>query len=97
MPDLASITISSGSIALRAQQRDQRKLRAGRVAAGIGDEMRAGDVVAIDLGEAVDRLPLQLRRVVLVAVPARVGVGREPEVGRQIDHLDRRQRAEQLP
>ena len=72
MPDLASMTISSGSIALARSSGISGKLRAGRVAAGIGDEMRALDLVAIDLDQAVDRLPLQLRRVVLVAVPARV-------------------------
>ena len=49
-------------------------------------EPRFGDVVAIDLGEPVDRLRLQFRRIMLVAVPARIGVWREAEVGRQVDH-----------
>ena len=88
MPDLASITISSGSIAFALNSGMSGKLRAGRVAAGIGDEPRRLDLAAVDLGQAVDRLPLQLRRMVLVAVPARIGrrIG-EPEIGGEIDHL----------
>ena len=62
------------------------KLRAGGVAAGIGDELRVPDLLAIDLDQAVHRLPLQLGRVMLVPVPARIGgrVG-EPEIGREVD------------
>ena len=78
-----------------AQQRNERELRAGGVAARIGDEPRGSDLVAIDLGQPVDGLRLQLRRMVLVAVPARIG-GRigEPKVGGEIDH-PRRGRARQ--
>ena len=75
MPDLASITISSGSIALALSSGVSGKLRAAGVAAGIGDQPRLLDLVAIDLDQAVDRLALQLRRVVLVAVPFRIGRG----------------------
>src|SRR5713226_3817035 len=93
IPLLAAKAIDPDEIdRLCRQERDQRELGAGRVAAGIGDEMGAPDLVAIDLGEPVDRLPLQIGRMVLMAIPA--GVGRrigEPKVGRKIDHLDRRQ------
>ena len=67
---------------LGLQQRHQRKLRAGRVAAGIGDEPRLLDLVAVNLDQAIDRLLLQLRRMMLVAVPARIGRGVvQPEIG----------------
>ena len=81
----------------RAEQRNERKLRAGGVAAGIGDEPRPLDRVAVELDQPVDCLFLQLGRVMLVAVPARIG-GRisEAEVGGEIDHLGLRRRGEQL-
>ena len=82
------MTISSGSIALALQQRDQRQLGAARIAAGIGDEPRRFDLRPIDFGQAVDRPLLQFRRGVRMAVPARIS-GRigEAEIGGQIDHL----------
>ena len=52
----------------RRDQRDQRQLRGGRVAAGVGDEARVRDRRAVDLGEAVDRLGLKLGREMGVAV-----------------------------
>ena len=71
-------------------QRNERQLRAGRVAAGIGDQPRLPDLAPVNFGQTVDGLLLQLRRVMLVAVPFRVGRGiRQAKVGRQIDHLGR--------
>ena len=58
---------------LGAQQRDERQLRAGRIAARIGDEARLLDRVAIELDQPVHRLFLELRRIMLVAIPARIG------------------------
>ena len=97
MPDLASIDDLVGLDRLGLEQRDQRQLRAGGVAARIGDQPRLLDLAPIDLDEAVDRLLLQLGRVMLVAVPLRVGrrIG-EPEVGRQIDHLGRRRLCQKI-
>ena len=53
--------------------------------------------LAVDLDQPVDRLLLQLRRMVLVAVPAGIGgdVGK-PEVGGEVDHLGLRRLAEQI-
>ena len=90
MPDLASIDDLVELDRFGLQQRHQRQLRAGRIAAGIGDELRLLDRAPMDLDKAVDRLLLQLRRLMLVAVPFRVSRRvRQPEVGRQIDHLGR--------
>ena len=83
---------------LRLEQRDQRQFGARRVAAGIGDEPRLFHVRPIDLGEPVDRLLLQFRREMLVAVPARIG-GRigQPEIRREVDDLGRRRLARADP
>ena len=82
---------------LGLDQRDQRKFGATGVAAGIGDQPRLLDLAPVDFGEAVDRLLLQLGRVVLVAVPFGVSRGvRQPEVGRQVHHLGGRRGAQQL-
>ena len=82
---------------VRLQQRDQRQLRAARVTAGIGDEPRRLDLAPIDFGQAVDRVLLQLRRGVGVAVPARISrrIG-ETEVGRKVDDLDARRPRQQI-
>ena len=51
----------------------------------------------IDFGQPVDRLLLQLRRSMRVAVPARIGGGiGEAEIGRQIDHLGCRRARQQI-
>ena len=72
-------------------------MRAGGVAAGIGDEPAFPDLLAVDFDEAVDRLALKLRRVMGIAVPARIGGGvGEAEVGGEIDHLHPRRLGEQL-
>ena len=55
------------------------------------------DLAPVDFREAVDRLLLQLGRVVLVAVPFRVSRRVvQPEVGRQIDDLGRRRLRQQF-
>ncbi len=82
---------------LGLDQRDQRQLRAGCVAAGIGHQPRVSDLAPVDFGEAIDRFLLQLGRVMLVAVP--FGVSRrigQPEIGRQVDHLGRRRLRQQF-
>ena len=82
---------------LGSQERRDRKLRAARVAARIGDKPRLLDLVAIDLDQSVDRLALQLRCVMFVSVPFRIGRGvGQPEVGRKIDHLRFRRLVEQV-
>ena len=67
---------------VRFQQRHERKLRAGRVAARIGDEPRFLDLLPVDLDQAIDRLFLELRRMMGMTVPVCVGgrVG-EPKIG----------------
>src|SRR5258708_9992742 len=82
---------------LRAQERDERKLRASRVATGIGDQPRARDLVPVDFGQAIDRLLLQFRGMMLAAVPARVGGGlAEAKVRGEINHLGVRSLDEQV-
>ena len=82
---------------LGLEQRRQRKLRAARVAAGVGDEPRLLDLVAMHLDQAIDRLALQLRRMMLVAVPARIGRDVvQPEVGREVDHLGLRRLGQKI-
>ncbi len=51
------------------QQRHQRDLDGRGVAAGVGDQPRLSDVVAQQLGQAVDGLLLKLGGGVLAAVP----------------------------
>ena len=91
------MTISSASIALAFNSGISASSRAARVAAGIGDEPRRLDLAPIDFGQAVDRVLLQLRRGVGVAVPARISrrIG-ETEVGRKIDDLGRRRLRQQI-
>ncbi len=89
VPDLASMTMSSASTRSAADHRQQQQQRRGRVAARTGDQPRPGDGVAVILGQAIDRLALERRRAVLVAVPFGVGVHvAQPEVGRHVDHLE---------
>ena len=71
--------LSSGRIAVDA---------GGGVAAGAGDQPRGADLVAVELGQAVDRLGLQVERVVRVAVPVLVDRRvAQAEVGGEIDDL----------
>ncbi len=79
------------------EQRNQRQLGAGRVAAGIGDEPRRLDLVPINFGQAVDRSLLQFGREMLVAVPARIGGGiGEAEIGREVDDFGLRRPRHQI-
>ena len=68
-------------VADRARSREwrERQQRRGRVAARIGHQLRAGELVAVQLRQAVDRLGEQLARRVL-DVPALVDVGPEQDV-----------------
>ena len=68
-----------------ARQRGQREQRRRRVAAGVGDEVGAGDLLAVDLGQAVDAGAEALGRAVL-AVPALVGRPvAQAKVGGEVD------------
>ena len=70
-------------------QGHQRQQGGGGIAARTGHQARPGDGVAGQFAEAVDRILLQRRRPVGVAVPAGVGVFvGEPEIGRKVDHLE---------
>ena len=53
----------------RLKQRQKAELHRGRIAAGIGDDARLADGLAVDLGQAVDRLRYQLGAGVLHLVP----------------------------
>ncbi len=55
-----------------ARQRRQRQDRGGRVAARVGDQLGAGDLVAVELRQPVDRVGDQLRLRVRL-VPLLVG------------------------
>ena len=68
---------------LGGEKRYDGELRAGGVAAGVGNKPRPLDLLPIDFDQPVHRLPLQLQCLVLVAVPP--GVGRrvgEPKIRR---------------
>src|SRR5439155_3852474 len=70
----------------RARERHETEERAGRIAAGTGDEARVPDPRAMELRQSVDRLAEELRRRVR-AVPARIHGGIvEPEIGGDVDH-----------
>ena len=71
-----------------ARQRRERQQRRGRVAAGVGDDVGAGDLLAVELGQPVDGAREQLGLGVL-AVPLLVdGRVAQAEVGAQVDDLD---------
>jgi hypothetical protein len=71
-----------------ARQRRQREDRGGRVAARVGDQPGAGDLLAMQLREPVDRVR-EVRGGAVLAVPLLVG-GQlaQPEVGREVDDAD---------
>ena len=69
------------------EQRRAREAHRGRVAAGCGDVRVRREVVAVQLDHPVREPADDLRRAVRLAVPARVRVGRETEVGAEIDHV----------
>ena len=83
VPLLASTTMSSGSTSRPAQQRDERQQHRRRVAAGVRDEPRAAQAVAVDLGQPVGRRAEQRGRRVIVAVPRAVRVGVRAAAGRR--------------
>lgn len=71
-----------------ARERRKREQRRGRIAAGVRDQRRAADLLAVELRETVDGLAEQLGRLVL-AVPAPVHGGVvQAEVGAQVDDAD---------
>ena len=60
-----------------------------RVAAGARHQPRGADRVAVELGQPVDRLGLQVERQVRMAVPVLVDRRvAQPEVGREVDDLE---------
>ena len=72
------------------EQRDQRQLGGGGIAAGIGHQPRLRHRGARQLRQAIDGLFLQRRRAMGMAIPGRVAleVG-EAEIGGEIDDLQR--------
>mmetsp|Transcript_7003 Transcript_7003/g.24097 ORF Transcript_7003/g.24097 Transcript_7003/m.24097 type:complete len:342 (-) Transcript_7003:1444-2469(-) len=70
------------------QQRNQRELNAGGVTARIGHQARRGDLLPLELGQAVHGFPLQVGCLVRRAVPLRVHVDvLEPKVRRKVHDL----------
>ena len=70
------------------QQRQDAVDAGRRVAAGARHQPRGADLVAVELGQPVDRLGLQVERQVRVAVPVLVDRRvAQPEVGGEIDDL----------
>ena len=70
------------------EQRPERQLRGGRIAAGIGHEIGRRDRGAGMLGEPVDGVALPFDRPVRLAVgPLVQGRIAQPEVGREVDDL----------
>ena len=71
-----------------ARQRREPEDRRRGVAARVGDQRGAGDLVAVVLGQPVDRLADQ-PRLGMRAIPLLVDGGvAQAEVGAEIDHLD---------
>ena len=63
-PVARSMMMSSGSITPALSSGRMRVDAGRRVAAGAGDQPRGADLVAVELGQAVDRLGLQVEREV---------------------------------
>ena len=71
------------------EQRQEAELHGGRIAAGIADDARALIGVAVDLGQAVDRLLEEVGAGVRHPVPLLEHRGiLEPEIRGEIDDLD---------
>ena len=71
-------------------ERREREHRGGRVAAGVGDKVRAADSVAVQFGQAVGGVVDELG-VRVLAVPLLVGLEvAQAEVGGQVDDLEAR-------
>src|SRR5437867_56959 len=68
------------------RRREEREERGGRIAAGIRDELRAAEPVAMAFGQAVHRLSEERGRRVLVPVPLAVERGiPEAEIAPDVD------------
>ena len=80
-----------------ARQRREREQRRGRIAAGVGDQRGAADLLAVQLGQPVDGLVEQLGRLVLAVPPLVHRRVAQAEVGAQVDdaHAPLAQRADQ--
>ena len=80
---------SGGSIGHAAgDQRLNREIRGGGITAGVGNQARGANALAAELGQSVDRLGQQLRRGVLLLVPARIRGGvAQAESATEIDDL----------
>ena len=80
--------MSSGIDLPGADQGNQRQLRRGRIAAGVGHQPRLADGGALHFGQAIDGLALQRHGAVFVTVPLGVGPGvGQAEVGGKVDDL----------
>ena len=69
------------------EQRRARQAHRGGIAAGRRDVRVRCEIVAVQLDQPVREPADDLGRAVRLAVPARVHVGREPEVGAEVDHV----------
>jgi hypothetical protein len=80
---------SSGSIGYAAgDQGLNGEIRGGGITAGVGDQSGGANTLAAELGEAIDRLGEQMRRRVLLFVPARIRGGvAKAEGAAEIDDL----------
>src|SRR2546423_12359904 len=77
----------SGLDQFLAQQRNEREQNARWITAGTGNEPRAGNFVAIDFGQPVDRVSEQIRGGVFVPIKFAVDRGvLNPKIGAEIDH-----------
>ena len=86
-PDLASQTMPAGAVDHAGfHQRPDGQIGGGRIAAGIGDQARAGDAPAAEFRQSVDGLGEQFRLRVGFLVPGGVVLGSaEAEGAAQID------------
>ena len=85
----------------RCDKRLQRQNDRGRVAAGIGDQLCAGDLLAMQLGHAVNGLRLRGRgefgAFVVKGIDGAVGCIGQPPRAAQIDHAQCRDSALRAP
>ena len=79
--------MTRGSTRPGREQRRAREADRGRIATGRGDVRVRRELVAVELDHAVREPADDFGRAVRLAVPARVHVGREPEVGAEIDDV----------
>ena len=87
--DLLSMMMPASSIRSVRDQRGQAEDRRLRIAARVGDQLRAVDLLAVDLGQAVHRVGEVRRVVVRLLVPLLINLRvAQPVVGAQIDDAD---------